>query len=62
MMVKFSIDQKRRELRREIDMRRSVYRREVRDNRMNPQEAKDRIAIMEEILQDLDNWHQPKIV
>jgi hypothetical protein len=55
----FSIAQKRKEIERELQMRRIVYRKQVRDGRMSPQEARDRIAIMEAILEDYATAHEP---
>lgn len=49
---RFTTEQKRKEIEREIAMRRSVYRKQVHDGRMSPQEASDRIAIMEDISND----------
>ena len=59
--LRFTLDQKCQELRRELAMRRSVYRRDVANGKMSPQEAANRIAILETILDDYQQQHEPKL-
>lgn len=48
----FSREEKLKEIAREIEMRRSLYRKWVKDHRMRPEEAERRVAIMVEIAKD----------
>jgi hypothetical protein len=57
MGARYTNGQKIREIETEIAFRRNVYRRLVRENRMSPQEAGERIAILEDILDD----YQPRL-
>jgi hypothetical protein len=59
-MTRYTIEQKQKEIERELGLRRSVYRKMVNDGRMSPQEASDRIAIMEAILEDYRLMHEPR--
>jgi hypothetical protein len=60
--LSYTLEQKISEIRRELAMRRGVYPRFVRDDKMTPHEAAERIRIMESILDDYEKQHAPKFV
>lgn len=53
-MMGFSNEEKLTELKRELRMRKSVYRAMVEDDRMSAQLAARRIEIMEQIVDDYE--------
>jgi hypothetical protein len=60
--LNYTTEQKISEIKREIAMRNKVYRRRVSAGDMSPNEAREKISIMEEILRDYESQQAPKLV
>lgn len=56
-----SVDDKIREMKRELRLRRGVYRNLVADGTITPQEASQRIKVIEAIIEDYEAQVAPKL-